>query len=341
MRLLHASRRICRRLRHRTLARHSTTITTVHKCSAPPGNRRVAVLDGSMNPPTVCHQEMVRTACAGHLACTEVLVLLSLDNADKGRLSAVEAQTRIGMIRAMVQQDLPEVPCSIGTVSNAPRFVDKADALRKLYATDGKPSTIMLLLGSDTVQRLLDPAYYNNDVEAQDMALERLFQCEGSCRIELGCLTRPPSPNTSGLATTQLRQLIQSPQLSQYEERVHFVEDWFLEAADSESSRMQRCMWEGADPSRGLSSSQARKDFSEGKSSLCVSPAVQAYIRGKGLYGSNPSGNDTTDGLAESVGSLSDSWRAKSKDDLLVDSLVNTEETFIEGPSSDDTDEQD
>lgn len=108
--------------------------------------RRLAVLPSAFNPPTLAHLGLVEAARG---AAEEVMLLVDLVNADKGRADPEELALRLEMLRRCVDG------ASVG-ISSHGLFVDKLRALRAL-----RPGArVTFVVGGDTLRRVLDPRYY-------------------------------------------------------------------------------------------------------------------------------------------------------------------------------------
>lgn len=149
---------------------------------------------------------------SGHLAMAQfaeakfgqpVTYEISLTNVDKPPLDFVELQSRIAQFtdRAVL-------------LTRAPTFVDKA------LAPD-----MTFLVGADTIQRIGEAAYYGNDLEARDRAIDRLARMNSRFLVfgrniagehrELDSLDLPPALHAlcEGVSTSEFREDVSSTQI--------------------------------------------------------------------------------------------------------------------------------
>lgn len=108
-----------------------------------------AIFPGAFSPVHQGHREMVRIAA--EMLETEIALEISVFNVDKGPLDYVEMARRL----QNVGDEFPLV------FTNAPTFLEKA----RLF-----PATTFIV-GSDTMERIVSPHYYNDSVRLRDEAL--------------------------------------------------------------------------------------------------------------------------------------------------------------------------
>jgi nicotinamide-nucleotide adenylyltransferase len=162
---------------------HSTPKTKV---------KRIIVLDSSFNPPTRAHAAMLRSALAasGERASdeertTKILLLLAVKNADKAPQPAA-FPLRLGMMSGFGQEvrgwdESHGLSVDVG-VTTEPYFHDKAQAIQSsgLYGEDEGPEQVFLA-GFDTLIRIFNPKYYNDEGGMQ-AALGPFF---AACRLRI------------------------------------------------------------------------------------------------------------------------------------------------------------
>ncbi len=112
----------------------------------------IAMLPGSFNPLHEAHRRLAKEAA--RILGQEVYFELSLVNADKAPISLEEARRRVAQF------------AGLGTIilSRAPLFNQKAQVF---------PHSVFVL-GIDTVERLIDPRFYQNDPAEMQTSLKTL-----------------------------------------------------------------------------------------------------------------------------------------------------------------------
>ncbi|KNE71612.1 hypothetical protein AMAG_16173 [Allomyces macrogynus ATCC 38327] len=144
---------------------------------------RVTILDSSHNPPNAAHVALLRAALQPSLARASanepdnnesdavdaVLILLAVQNADKGRLAESDLAHRLAMMRevaldthewlaahapAATTTELPSI--AVATTDHA-LFKDKAADVLALLPPSAH---LRWVLGEDTLLRIFDPKYY-------------------------------------------------------------------------------------------------------------------------------------------------------------------------------------
>ena len=125
--------------------------------------RRVGVLAGSFNPPTLAHVQLAANACAlAHLDV--VLWSISRVTVDKEAVTHASLPQRLALLTAL-SESLPQM--AVGFV-NRGLYAEQAAALRlALPATD----TISFIVGFDKIVQIVDRRYYAD----RDAALHDLF----------------------------------------------------------------------------------------------------------------------------------------------------------------------
>lgn len=108
-----------------------------------------AIFPGAFSPVHQGHREMARIAA--EMLGTEIALEISVFNVDKGPLDYIEMARRL----QNVSDEFPLV------LTNAPTFLEKA----RLF-----PATTFIV-GSDTMERIVSPHYYNDSVRLRDEAL--------------------------------------------------------------------------------------------------------------------------------------------------------------------------
>lgn len=182
-----------------------------------PAPQRIVVLDSSFNPPTKAHKRMavdgvVHSGWNG----TRLLLVLSINNADKAAATPASFEERWGMMGSLAkdlaahcwdlqlqaygkagdaqkqQRQVDEPPCfGINmALSTLPYFHQKSAALaraeREAFARRPDPKLVcaeqILLVGYDTLIRILNPKYYAP--EPMEVALAPMFE-RASLRVML------------------------------------------------------------------------------------------------------------------------------------------------------------
>ncbi|KAF9974610.1 hypothetical protein BGZ73_001979 [Actinomortierella ambigua] len=226
----------------------------------PPSSTRpttIAVLDSSFNPPTLAHYHLLKAAARKAVpGCDAVLLLLAMNNVDKGQTGA-SAVERLEMMEALAQECMKnehEVASlrhmAVGLTIHA-RFIDKAQPILDSYP----PGTVQLswIMGHDTLTRLLDPKYYK-DIKAD---LSPFFEYNHAI-----CSTRPDYGTRE-----DLDKVIQQ---SGHADKVTLVE---IEAEDEAIATMSSTI---------VRKAVQNKDWSLVKSS--VMPSVKKVIETNSLY---------------------------------------------------------
>lgn len=125
------------------------------------------VFDSSFNPPHRAHRHVFNSgymaAKKSNPAKTVVPVLmLSVNNADKGRAALDDYINRISMMKLFLAES--PFPGRV-LITNASRFIDK-------YVVMGSRK-VSFVIGTDTLKRLFDPVYYGGSINEMDIELNR------------------------------------------------------------------------------------------------------------------------------------------------------------------------
>ena len=105
---------------------------------------------------------------------------MSVTNADKPPLDSVEVQRRVDSFRDLPNANMPDDWAIL--LTNAPLFSQKTAILNDLIKSYGEtiggqsPTKMTFVLGADTMVRILDPKYYDNDRDNMIAALEDMRQ---------------------------------------------------------------------------------------------------------------------------------------------------------------------
>ncbi len=118
--------------------------------------QKVCVLSGSFNPLHKGHQEMAGIAIAK--TGLELVYELCIKNVDKPPLTVLEAQRRV---------DQPFLPNRL-VLTAAPTFQEKS-------ALFGQSTFVV---GADTIERIADPRYYDNDADKRDEAISAIHDAD-------------------------------------------------------------------------------------------------------------------------------------------------------------------
>ncbi|MEL6895830.1 MAG: hypothetical protein AAFP90_07000 [Planctomycetota bacterium] len=170
-----------------------------------PMSRVSAIFPGSFNPPHRGHRGMMRHASArlGRAPVAE----LSLHNVDKPPLDYVRLYDRL---RGVFQELKP----SAIAITDAPLFQQKAALL------PGVP----IIVGADTVIRIDDPKYYNDDVATRDRVLSEMRD-EGTQFMAFGRLVDGAFRDAQQLPlSTCMRDMILRDSPQDYREDVSSTE---------------------------------------------------------------------------------------------------------------------
>ncbi len=139
-----------------------------YRCHHPinESEKKLGIFSGSFNPITVAHIKMIEEACK-YFQLDEMLLLLAKSNVDKEVFGLSLADRIIILNRYAEEQE----HVSVG-ISSHGRYIDKVDALKRIYPLD---TEFYFIVGYDTLVRIFDPKYYN-DIHTE---LQHLFsQCK-------------------------------------------------------------------------------------------------------------------------------------------------------------------
>lgn len=143
------------------------------------------IFPGSYNPPHKGHVGLARAAVAKvsqHASRLRPLVFeISITNADKPAMEPEEVSRRVSQFRE-VMKDVSGIPQWGILLTSSPLFSEKVQALQKYappsvqthpkFPLTEERNRWSFVIGSDTMVRVLNPKYYNNDHE-QMLAAQR------------------------------------------------------------------------------------------------------------------------------------------------------------------------
>lgn len=133
------------------------TFQIIHGVDRLTDPRLLLVLDSSLNPPHLGHQNLVERAVKHYNnQPLHVLLLLSVNNIDKApKPAAFDKRMEMMCLMAETLQN-KNISTSVGITTYA-KFVDKDKIIRQDFSSSG---LISYLVGFDTIVRILDPKYY-------------------------------------------------------------------------------------------------------------------------------------------------------------------------------------
>lgn len=144
------------------------------------------VFPGSFNPPHEGHVKLVQAALT-ESSCQVAWFELSITNADKPSLASDEIVRRIQHFLTLA--DMPERWGIL--LTNAPLFKQKVDILQpqQVVRSFDQKIPLHMVIGTDTLVRLLNPKYYNDCEEQMIAALDDMachFVVGGRVQQKLG-----------------------------------------------------------------------------------------------------------------------------------------------------------
>lgn len=155
------------------------TFEIIHGQARVAGAKRLLVLDSSFNPPHMGHYTLVKKALDHYKQDLHVLLLLSVNNADKPPKPATfdKRLEMMCLMAGMLQEE--NIPTSVG-ITVFGKFMDKSAAIQKDFCAE---AAVVYLVGFDTVVRIFDPKYYKPQLPSEALR-------EFMSQTELFCLTR-------------------------------------------------------------------------------------------------------------------------------------------------------
>ncbi|KAL1741261.1 hypothetical protein HDZ31DRAFT_76313 [Schizophyllum fasciatum] len=140
----------------------------------------LSILDSSFNPPTRAHVALAALSHATDTAIDPLLLLLSVQNADKPPPDPSRDASYAQRLQMMIILARHLGPRAAVGVTIQPTFVGKARALRAWLGGqslngNGTRPELAFLVGYDTLQRILAPKYYGG-AEAMRAALRGFFE---------------------------------------------------------------------------------------------------------------------------------------------------------------------
>jgi len=168
-----------------------------------PTPRRLALLAGSFNPPTMAH--LALAAAAAGLA-DEVTLTISKVTVDKEAVTRATLLDRLLVLRLLLERlnsTAPNAALFSASLINRGLYADQALAVRSALPD---LDTLYFVVGFDKIVQVMDPRYYDD----RDRALDSLFGLASF-------LVAPRAQHGS----TDLEDLFELPQNRRYGERVH------------------------------------------------------------------------------------------------------------------------
>lgn len=185
-----------------------------------PAARRVAVLSGSFNPPTLAHQVIAERALAQ--GCDAALLVLPAQPAGKSP-GGLMPEDRLLALRAIGRGS-----DTIVATSTHGLYVDQAEAAARAFPG----AELVFLAGSDKVLQLFEPQWYAD----RDAALERFFS-------RASFLVAP-----RGADGPRLRACLRAPENRRFADAITVV-PMHPAVADLSSTRVRGLLEAGADAS--------------------------------------------------------------------------------------------
>lgn len=153
-------------------SRDTKKLDVLSDCVFPPHS---ILFPGSFNPPHEGHVELVQAALEA--SGTKIPWFeMSVSNPDKASLSSSEILRRLSFFHTI---DMPNENWGV-VLTNAPLFFGKVDLLRPYMVPDSSTprssqdskSPVCFVVGADTLERILDPKYYDGSTENMLRLLE-------------------------------------------------------------------------------------------------------------------------------------------------------------------------
>ncbi|KAM0559302.1 hypothetical protein ACHAPJ_004321 [Fusarium lateritium] len=243
--------------------------TLPHTSNAPAPRRPVrpvrdlVILDSSFNPPTLAHTSMARSALGDQQEQKRLMLLLSVNNADKAPKPA-SFPIRLCMMEAMGRELLEEGLEIDLAVTTMPFFHDKAKTVVEsgFYASkDGQQPTQTFLAGFDTIVRIFNPKYYSEGIQS---ALGPFFK---GAKVRV---TTRPDETWGGVE----------------EQRGWLTTERVTDVGGDEAWVGRVEMVQGREGNEGVSSSRVREIVKNGEGSLdgLVGEEVRAWVERQALY---------------------------------------------------------
>ncbi len=172
---------------------------------AAPTPRRLALLAGSFNPPTMAHLALAAAAAATGLA-DEVTLTISKVTVDKEAVTRATLLDRLLVLRLLLERindTGSDAALFSASLINRGLYADQALAVRSALPD---LDTLYFVVGFDKIVQVMDPRYYDD----RDRALDSLFGLASF-------LVAPRAQHGSA----DLEDLFGLPQNRRYGERVH------------------------------------------------------------------------------------------------------------------------
>lgn len=162
--------------------------------------KRIGVLSGSFNPPTLAHVELGARA-REVFGLDRVVFTLSRVTVDKPELEGLFLEDRLLLLSLVAR----EVGWASVAATNRGLYCEQASAMRSLF---GKEPRLYFIVGMDKVRQIFDPVYY----EEREKALLALFT-----EAQLIAAGR------GGSAREELEGLLAEERNQGFQDRVYFL----------------------------------------------------------------------------------------------------------------------
>ena len=171
---------------------------------AAPSPRRLALLAGSFNPPTMAHLALAAAAAATGLA-DEVTLTISRVTVDKETVTRATLLDRLLVLSLLLERLNGSGSAALFSAGliNRGLYADQALAVRSALPS---LEALYFVVGFDKILQVMDPRYYDD----RDRALDGLFSLASF-------LVAPRAERSSA----DLERLFRLPQNRPYRERVH------------------------------------------------------------------------------------------------------------------------